>query len=442
MRFDRPIKYRSALAGAILLAAGALPGAQAGERLPPVTSHSTEVRYAVRRASAESMPEPFVPGHADASRPSENITTPPLQLCPEAFASGQTVQDDGEYPIDLPTALMLADRANPEIGIARQGILASEAVQTLARSILVPNLNAGANLHIHNGPLQRSSGQILTLAEKSLYVGGGAGTLAAETVKVPMVQISAALTDAIFEPLAARQRLAASRFHTSSTFNTILRDVSTGYIELMAAEARLAILQESYVNATEVAHTTSNFAEVGEARQADADRTQTEAALINSEVQLAIADRAVASAELCRLLNLDPSLRLTTVQGRPIPVLELVDKSYSVEQLIGVAMRLRPDLAARNAEVAEMEAHYRQERVRPWLPTIMVGFSAGTLGGGSNLQQAAVQRPTNLSAPSEPVPISTPSPIGRRKTLDSATWRCGASGGHSAIRISTSGSRR
>ncbi len=261
-----------------------------------------------------------------------------------------------------------------------------------ARSILLPNLNAGTNLHIHNGPLQASFGEIRSPAEKSLYVGGGARTLAAESLKYPMVQIFAPLTDAFYEPLAARQRVAASRFHTNATFNTILLDVSTGYIDLMAAEARLAVLEESYSNATEVARTTANFAEVGQARQADADRTQTEASLLNSAVQLALAERAVASAELCRLLNLDPSLRLTTVGG-PIPVLLLVDPNCTVEELISVALRMRPDLLARNAEVAEMQTHYRQERMRPWLPTVAVGYSAGTFGGGSNFQQAPFNVP-------------------------------------------------
>jgi outer membrane protein TolC len=166
----------------------------------------------------------------------------------------------------------------------------------------------------------------------------------------------------------------------------------------MAAEAKLAILQESYANALEVAETTSNFAEVGQARKADADRTHTEASLINSEVQVAIAERAVASAELCRLLNLDPSLRLVTVQARPLPVLTLVDQSYSVEQLIGVAMGMRPDLVARTAEVEEMQIHYRQERMRPLLPTLMVGFSAGTFGGGSNLQGAPYNVPQTFGA--------------------------------------------
>ncbi len=377
------IKLRK-LVGVILLLGGLPVPVEAVERLPPVprtpaalangpteTHAPRPARYPVRPASAVSLNQQTLGAkRPNGAGPYENIETPPLDMAPEAYANGTTVGDNGVYPIDLPTALMLADRANPEIGIARQGIAESLAVQVLARNILTPNLNAGTNLHIHNGPLQRSSGQILSLAEKSLYVGGGARTLAAESLKYPMIQISGALTDAIFEPLAARQRVAASRFHTGSTFNTILRDVSTGYIDLMAAEATLAILQESYANAVEVARTTANFAEVGQARQADADRTKTEATLLNSEVQMAIAERAVASAELCRLLNLDPSLRLTTVQGRPLPlpVLELVD----------------PELFGR-------AAHWRRHAVAsgPAGPHCRSPGNGGPLPSGANAARAA-----------------------------------------------------
>ena len=93
---------------------------------------------------------------------------------------------------------------------------------------------------------------------------------------------------------------------------------------------------------------------------------------------------AVAAAELARLLNLDPSLELRTVGG-PIPILVLVDPQYSLAQLLDVAMRRRPELAARASQVSENEIRYRQERTRPLLPTISVGFSAGAFGGGSNL---------------------------------------------------------
>jgi outer membrane protein TolC len=53
--------------------------------------------------------------------------------------------------------------------------------------------------------------------------------------------------------------------------------------------------------------------------------------------------------------------------------------------LIQYALRQRPDLSARSAEVARTEVEYHEELARPWLPTVWVGYSGGGFGGGSNV---------------------------------------------------------
>jgi outer membrane protein TolC len=95
------------------------------------------------------------------------------------------------FAIDLDTALRLAQDENPDIAIARVAIMEARARATLANLLLVPNLNAGGNYHGHVGDLQRSSGRIISLSEQSLYFGGGARTLAAESIGVPMITFSA-----------------------------------------------------------------------------------------------------------------------------------------------------------------------------------------------------------------------------------------------------------
>ena len=52
---------------------------------------------------------------------------------------------------------------------------------------------------------------------------------------------------------------------------------------------------------------------------------------------------------------------------------------------VQVALRQRPDIAARTAAIGEAEAHFKQEIGRPLLPTLWLGFSGGVFGGGSNL---------------------------------------------------------
>src|SRR5208337_976315 len=92
----------------------------------------------------------------------------------------------GEYPIDLSTALRLAEAENPTIAAARARIIEALALQTAARALLLPSINPGTNYHLHTGNLQRSAGKILNLTDQSLYFGGGAGAIVAGTVAIPM----------------------------------------------------------------------------------------------------------------------------------------------------------------------------------------------------------------------------------------------------------------
>ena len=138
----------------------------------------------------------------------------------------------GEYAIDLATALRLADTANPTLN-RRTVILEALADQLAARTLLLPSLNAGGNYHGHNGALQRPTGKIKLLSEQSLYLGAGAGAVGSGTIAIPGVNILTPLTDAWFRPLAAQQRVAATRFIAQAMENDILMDVAVLHLELI-----------------------------------------------------------------------------------------------------------------------------------------------------------------------------------------------------------------
>ena len=105
-------------------------------------------------------------------------------------------------------------------------------------------------------------------------------------------------------------------------------EITTLYLRLVAAEAQLAIYHESIADMQEVVRSTANFAVIGQGRQADADRALTELRLLQSQRMAAEERVAVAAAELSGASNLDPTTRLETLGG-PIPLVDLVDKSYS-----------------------------------------------------------------------------------------------------------------
>jgi outer membrane protein TolC len=290
----------------------------------------------------------------------------------------------GEYPIDLATALQLADRVNPTINRMRTVILEALAQQLTAQTLLVPSLNGGLTYHGHNGDLQRASGKIIDVSLQSLYLGAGAGVTTTRTLTIPGVNILTPLTDAWFEPLAARQRVIASQFNAQATTNDILMEVAVYHIELIRHNVLLEANRLSESQAYQIVQTTNQYAIIGQGRQADADRARAEWRYRRADVVDAEQGVGVATARLAQRLNLDPSVRLRPMGGPLVP-LDLIALDTPSEHLIQVAIQNRPELSARTAEIRQAEYLVKEEIGRPFLPTLWLGFSGGAFGGGSNL---------------------------------------------------------
>jgi outer membrane protein TolC len=289
-----------------------------------------------------------------------------------------------EYPIDLTSALALACAENPTILLSNEAVRESLALQEQARALILPSINAGADYNLHDGNLQTSSGAIRDVDRESLYVGAGVEAVGAGTVAIPGVRLFAHLADAIYAPLAARQVVASRRFAAAATRNNTLLDVATQYLALLGAEGRLAVIRQSEADYGEIVRLTAAYARTGQGQQSDADRARTDALRLQVQELAAQEEVAVTAAELARLLSLDPSARLRIADG-PVQVVGLVDPAFSVDELEQMAVRNRPEIGVRQANVAAAQARYRQEIARPLLPLLSVGYSAGDFGGGSNL---------------------------------------------------------
>jgi outer membrane protein TolC len=289
-----------------------------------------------------------------------------------------------QHPIDLATALKLADVANPTIGAARALVLEALANQLAARVLLVPSLNSGIGYHGHQGFLERVSGKIISLSEQSLSMGAGVGFVGSGTATIPGVNILTPLTDAWYEPLAATQRVTGAQFNAQATANEVLLNVANLYIELLGNQSILEAQRLSESQVHDVVEITRHYAEVGQGRDSDANRAFSEWKRRRADVLKAEEELAVAAARLANRLNLDPSARLEAAGGPLVP-LELIDLATPQRELLQVALRQRPDIAARSAAIGEAEAHFKQEVARPLLPTLWLGFSGAAFGGGSNM---------------------------------------------------------
>ena len=154
--------------------------AQTVVRLPPTTNvvqpqgAVPQTPGPIRLTSAVSAIQSTARRRSCHGRSKLPLPPPELQpALPETISAPGVLSSESQL-IDLPSALQLADRANPEIGIARAAILEALARLQAAKVLLLPSLTGGTNYHHHTGNLQRSRGAILSLTEQALYYGGGA----------------------------------------------------------------------------------------------------------------------------------------------------------------------------------------------------------------------------------------------------------------------------
>jgi outer membrane protein TolC len=305
-------------------------------------------------------------------------------VAPPSISRSHSILRAEVSPIDLNTALRLAGVQNPELLVARQLVLEAVAQRQLAAAQFIPSFNGGSSYDSHTGNLQQSNGNILSVNRSSVYVGAGNNAVAAGSVVIPGLLLTGNVGEALFRYLIARQVVRQSEFNSLAVRNQAFLRVCEAYCDLLQAEGRRAIAEEITADAEEVAKITASYAKTGLGRPADADRAATELARRRAEIRQREGEMLTASAQLCRVLNLDPSIRLHPTDAYVVPV-PIVPDPIPVSELIVLALTQRPEMAERRTVVREALLALHGARVLPFSPTIYLGYSAGGYGGGSNL---------------------------------------------------------
>ena len=125
-----------------------------------------------------------------------------------ALIPGQTI-----VPIDLTAALRFAGARNIDIAVARERVNEAVAELDLAWTYWLPSIFYGPNWIRHDGQAQDIDGEVRTISKNSLFMG--ATTALGNSVTGPIpgggpaplgnMNTILRISDAIFEPLAARQ---------------------------------------------------------------------------------------------------------------------------------------------------------------------------------------------------------------------------------------------
>lgn len=296
----------------------------------------------------------------------------------------KTILKPEESLIDLGSALKLAGVENPELLLARARVAQAVAERQLAVAQLLPDLNLGTNFDTHNGALQQARGNILEVNRSAMYFGLGANAVAAGTVNIPGLYYNMNVGEAWFRFLISRQRVRTSEYNTEATRNDVLLRTCLAYLDLLSADGRRSIAAKNREQAAEVARLTAEFANAQQGREADARRARVELERRDIEFTQTEGDTLSASAKLCQILNLDPSTRLKPIDGWVVPS-PIVPDPIPLPELIAIAMLQRPELAARRSEVRTALYELSLAKVLPFAPNMILGYSAGGFGGGSNL---------------------------------------------------------
>lgn len=361
---------------------------EAGDTLPvlqpPSPSAPTASAPPARSTLQPLPPEGPRPAIPPRMRPvpaaDGRATLPAVQLIPPA----PSILSPNVAPLDLNTALRLAGVQNPELMLARQRVVEAAALRQLAAAQFLPSINGGMNYDSHTGVLQQSNGNILTVNRSALYVGAGANAVAAGTVNIPGVALIGNPAVWTYSYLASKQEVQAREFASVAVRNQAFLATTIAYSELLRAEGARAVAEQVRQEARRVAYLTAAYAQVGEGRQADADRAATELSRREAEYQGAEGRLLVASARLAEVLNIDPSIRLHPTDAAVVPM-PVVPDPIPVSELIALSLLQRPELGERRAIIRQALLSLEGARVLPFSPNVVVGFSAGGFGGGSNL---------------------------------------------------------
>lgn len=273
------------------------------------------------------------------------------------------------YPIDLPTALRLANASNPTIAIARERVQQAYFRQRQAEALWLPNLQAGGAYTRHDGLTQNQRGDVFRSNRWSFFDGGGA-LLKVETA------------DALFGPLIARQLTQAQADASRAATYQLQLEVVFTYFDLVEAYGRLAINQETLANAREMAKNAEA------AQLAGTGKTPADAQRARAEVHARLVERndlqaraAEIGARLAQLLMLPPTVELQPADTGAA-AMDLVSLQTSLEELLALGLQNRPEVASSRALIGAAETRWKQARFSPLVPRLEAFYTAGSFRAG------------------------------------------------------------
>ncbi len=313
-----------------------------------------------------------------------SVASPVTVQASDLVSAPENVQQSAanqSVPVNLPTALAMIGGQHPVVGFARWRVQEAYAQLDRAKVMWLPSIQSGFNYRRRDGNYQDVQGAIVDVNLNSFNYGLGAGAVGAGSPSQPGVVARFHLADALFLPNAAEKNAWARGHAASAVLNQQLLNGGIAYIDLLEAYQDAEIVNEAVKRTADLTEITKNFAEAGEGLKSDADRTATELTLLKTR-QLAVRERQlVASTRLARVLSIPMTSAIIPQDPVAVP-LEMMPVSSDESSLISTGLSTRPELKESQALVAAACEAYKREKFAPFVPSVLLGFSSTSFGGG------------------------------------------------------------
>ena len=324
---------------------------------------------------AAQSPEVLPQGPSGLPAPGMSYPGAPGNVPPDAAAAargGVVLQpapleaSDITFPITLAAALKLADARPLVVGAAQASAWVAEAQLQRAKLIWVPSFNAGSDYIRHDGNGPDFNLGINTtarpLAQSVNFMYSGVGLTG-----------DFAMTDAIFEPLAARQSLNSRRWDIQAAKNNALLNTANAYFNVHQFRGQYAgavdVVQRGHMLVERIAFLSHDLVpkvEIARAKSMLAD--------IEQRAASARQNWRVSSADLTQILRLDPRVLIIPQEHDHLQI-TLIEPNRPLDELIPIGLTNRPELASQQALVQAVAQRIRREKGRLLMPSIMLnGF--------------------------------------------------------------------
>jgi outer membrane protein TolC len=324
----------------------------------------------IQQVSAQESDEPPDSAGIDdedhAPQPSPQLREVVLQpVSPET--------SDRPLPISLASALRLSDARPLVVAAAQASAWVAEAQLQRAQVLWVPTLDIGAIYYRHDGfgpDFNRG------VNHPGFGFPGGGGPLNQNLnyfYGYGSVYQVVNVSDAIFQPLAARQVLDSRRQDIQAAKNDALLTTANAYFDVHRFRGEYAGALDVVDRGNKLVERIAQLSEdLVPAVEVDRARRM----LANFEQQAASAREAwrVSSANLTQVLRLDPGAVVVPLEQDHLQI-TLIDPQRSLDELVAIALANRPEIASQKALVQAAEVRIRREKNRPLLPLVLItGF--------------------------------------------------------------------